>query len=142
MQRNRESCLAAFMARTAVRLLLSHPLSSLMFSMTAARSPAVDLRRLTTLSVQSRQSTASPSKRCCMGMEGASALLQCAPLPSKPCSPSPFALFPPPFPLPKQILTFLVVFASLRMESGGKGPEQQICVSACLCAWREGRFPL
>lgn len=53
LQRNRESCLAAFTARIAVKLLISQPQSSLVFYLTAIRSPAVVLSRLTTLLLQS-----------------------------------------------------------------------------------------
>lgn len=72
LQRNRESCLAAFTDRIAVRLLISHPHSRLVFYMTAIRSPALGLTPLTTLSLQSPRSTAAPDRRCCMAMEGAS----------------------------------------------------------------------
>lgn len=107
LQRNRERCLAAFMAGITVSAFPPSEQPGVFYH--SSEEPAVDLRRLTIISVQSPRSTASPSKPCCAGMECASTLLQCAPLPRKPrrCSPSPFAPFPPPFPLLKYVLTFL-----------------------------------
>lgn len=73
LQRNRESWLAAFSARIAVRLLISHPQSSLVVCTTALRSPAIGLTPWTTLSLQSPRYAAAAGRRCCVAMEGASA---------------------------------------------------------------------
>lgn len=83
LQRNRESCLPAFTTRITVRLLVSDPQSSLVFYMTAIRSPAIGLTHLTMLPLQSPRSTATPGKRCCVAMEGASITAAvCSPCPA------------------------------------------------------------
>lgn len=130
LQRNRESCLAAFTARIAVKLLISQPQSSLVFYLTAIRSPAVPLSRLTMLSFQNpwwhRQVMLRGDGRCLC--------YSCSvfPLPSKPSSPSPFPLFPPSFPCPKHILMFHIVLQTWGWSQDVKGQENRF-VWLCVC---------
>lgn len=125
LQRNRENCLAAFIGRIAVKLLISPPQSSLVFYTRLTERPPA---HLTMLSLQTVHSLTQQV------MEGACVTCEAC----KPCSPSSFAPFPP-FPLPKHILAFLVV-----LQIWGWSQEKKVqdsgLVCRCLHACREGRF--
>lgn len=130
MQRNRENCLAAFIGRIAVKLLISPPQSSLVFYTRLTERPPA---HLTMLSLQTVHSLTQQV------MEGACVTCEAF----KSCSPSSFAPFPP-FPLPKQererkILAFLVL-----LQIWGWSQEKKVqdsgLVCWCLHASREGRF--
>lgn len=128
LQRNRESCLAAFAARRAVRLVVSHPQSRPVFRMTAVRSPALALTRLTRLSLKSpRYGAMLRGDGRCLGYSR-----RAPPPPSKPSSPFPLALFPPPFPVPTNVFAFLVALQIWGWGSEEKGQDGRF-VYLCIC---------